>query len=171
MVSVAQEKNDDIVSIREVITAAFGQTNEAKLVEAIRNSQNFIPELSIVATEKGNLLGHILFSPIVIDAQAQTFSALALAPLSVIPTCQRQGIGTELVQFGLSKCCELDHNLVVVLGHPSYYPRFGFQTARQFGIRAPFPVPDEAFMVLELKPNALIKASGIVRYPIYFDGL
>lgn len=169
MVSFAPEKNDDILPIREVVIAAFSQTNEAKLVEAIRNSQNFIPELSIVATEKENLLGHILFSPIIIEAQGQTFSALALAPLAVTPTRQRQGIGTELVQVGLSKCHELDHNLVVVLGHPSYYQRFGFQTANQFGISALFPVPEQAFMVLELKPGALRNVSGIVRYPAYFN--
>lgn len=169
MVSFAHEKNDNVAAIKKVVTTAFGQTNEAKLVEAIRNSQNFIPELSIVAIEEGHLLGHILFSPIVIEAQEQTFSALALAPLAVIPTRQREGIGTELVQFGLSKCRELNHNLVVVLGHPSYYPRFGFQTANQFGIRAPFLVPDEAFMVLELKPSALQDVNGLVRYPAYFD--
>lgn len=169
MVSFAHEKNDKVAAIKKVVTTAFGQTNEAKLVEAIRNSQNFIPELSIVAIEEGHLLGHILFSPIVIEAQGQTFSALALAPLAVIPTRQREGIGTELVQFGLSKCRELNHNLVVVLGHPSYYPRFGFQTANQFGIRAPFLVPDEAFMVLELKPSALQDVNGLVRYPAYFD--
>jgi len=169
MVSFAPEKNDNIAAIREVVTAAFGQRNEAKLVDAIRNSQNFIPELSIVAIEKANLLGHILFSPIVIEAQGQTFSALALAPLAVIPTRQRESIGTELVQLGLSKCRELNHNLIVVLGHPSYYRRFGFQTASQFGIRAPFPVPDEAFMVLELKPDTLQDVSGLVGYPAYFD--
>ncbi|MGB5963048.1 MAG: N-acetyltransferase [Coleofasciculaceae cyanobacterium] len=169
MVSFAQEKNDDIISIREVVTAAFGRTSEAKLVEAIRNSRNFIPELSIVATEKGNLLGHILLSPIPIEAQGQTFSALALAPLAVIPTRQREGIGTELVKVALSKCRELDHNLVVVLGHPKYYPRFGFQTANQFGIRAPFPVPEQAFMVLEIQQGALQRSSGLVRYPAYFN--
>ncbi len=169
MVSFAPEKNDDIAAIREVITAAFSQKNEAKLVEAIRNSQNFIPELSIVATEKENLLGHILFSPIIIEASGQTFSALALAPLAVMPTRQREGIGTELVQFGLSKCRELDHNLVVVIGHPNYYPRFGFQAANQFGIVEPFPVPEQAFMVLELKPCALQSVRGFVRYPAYFN--
>lgn len=169
MVSFAQEKNNNILSIQEVVTAAFGRTSEAKLVEAIRNTQNFIPELSIVATEKENLIGHILFSPIVIETQRQTFSALALAPLAVIPTRQREGIGTELVQFGLSKCCELDHNLVIVLGHPNYYLRFGFQPANQFGIRAPFPVPEQAFMILELKPDTLENVNGLVKYPAYFD--
>lgn len=169
MVSFSQEKNDNIVAIEQVITAAFGQEKEAKLVEAIRNSQNFIPELSIVATEESNLLGHILFSPIVIEAQGRTIPALALAPLAVIPSRQREGIGTQLVQVGLSKCRQLNHSLVIVLGHPSYYQRFGFQTASQFGIRAPFSVPDEAFMVLELKTGTLQGINGLVHYPAYFN--
>ncbi len=161
----------DIVSIREVLTAAFGRTSEAELVEAIRNSPNFIPQLSIVATEDGNVLGHILFSPIVIETKEQTVSALALAPLAVTPTRQREGIGSQLVQVGLSKCRELGHSIVVVLGEPRYYGRFGFQTASKFGVQAPFPVPDEAFMVLELKPDALRDVRGTVQYPAYFEGV
>lgn len=168
---ITQETDDDIVNLREVLTAAFGRTSEAELVEAIRNSANFIPELSIVAKEDGNVLGHILFSPIVIETQKQTVSALALAPLAVTPTRQREGIGSQLVQVGLSKCRELGHSIVVVLGEPRCYGRFGFQTASQFGVQAPFPVPDEAFMVLELKPDALRDVRGTVRYPAYFEGV
>jgi putative acetyltransferase len=169
MMSFADEREDDIPAIREVVTAAFGRTSEAKLIEAIRNSSNFIPELSIVAVEEGNVLGHILFSSIVIEAQGQTVPALALAPLAVIPARQHQGIGSQLVQTGLSRCRDLGHSVVVVLGNPHYYQHFGFQTASKFDIRAPFLVPDEAFMVLELKLNALIEIRGIVRYPPYFD--
>lgn len=169
MLSFTCETDDDIAGIREVLTAAFGRTSEATLVEAIRNSPNFIPELSIIAVEDGTVLGHILLSPIVIKTSQQLIPALALAPLAVIPTRQREGIGNQLVQMGLSKCRELGHSLVVVLGHPFYYQRFGFQAASQFGIQAPFPVPDEAFMVLELKPGALIDVSGIVLYPDYFN--
>ena len=171
MLSFARETDDDIATIRAVVTAAFGQTNEAKLVDAIRNSPNFISELSMVAAEDGDVLGHILFSPIVIAAQGQAVPALALAPLAVTPTRQRQGIGSQLVEAGLSKCRELGHGIVVVLGHSHYYPRFGFQRASRFGIHAPFPVPDEVFMVLELKPSALMGVSGTVQYPVYFDGV
>ncbi|MCL1467778.1 GNAT family N-acetyltransferase [Argonema galeatum] len=169
MLTFSSETEDDIATIREVVTAAFGQTNEAQLVEAIRNSPNFIPELSIVAKEDGNVVGHILFSPITIEAQEQISGAGALAPLAVTPARQRQAIGTQLVQVGLSKCRNLGHSIVVVLGHPQYYRRFGFQTASKFGMQAPFPVPDEAFMVFELMPDALKNVSGIVRYPTYFD--
>ncbi|HEY9671203.1 MAG TPA: N-acetyltransferase [Waterburya sp.] len=171
MLSFVSETDNDIASIREVVTAAFGQTSEAELIDAIRNSSNFIPELSIVAVEDGKVLGHILFSPIAIEAQEQTFPALALAPLAVTRTRQREGIGSQLVQVGLFKCRELGHSIVVVLGHPHYYPRFGFEKASQFGIQSPFSVPDEVFMVQELKPNALRNVRGMVRYPAYFEGV
>lgn len=169
MLSCAHETHNNFASIRSVVTAAFGRTSEAELVEAIRSSPNFIPNLSLVAVEDEEVRGHILFSPIVIEAQRQTVPALALAPLAVIPARQNEGIGTRLVQSGLSKCRELGHNIVVVLGSPQYYGRFGFQATSRFGILSPFPVPDEFFMVLELKPGALINVSGTVRYPAYFD--
>lgn len=168
MLSLKSETGDDRASIREVVTMAFGRTSEAELVEAIRNSPNFLPELSLVAGENGEVLGHILFSSIVIESQGQTVPALALAPLAVTPTRQRQGIGSQLVEIGLRQCRELEHSIAVVLGYPGYYKRFGFQTASSFGVDAPFPVPDEVFMVLELKPGALMNVSGIVRYPSYF---
>lgn len=169
MLCYASESENTTTGIREVVTAAFGQTSEANLIDTIRHSPNFIPELSIVAVEAGEVLGHILFSPIVIETQPQSVPALALAPLAVTPARQREGIGRQLVQVGLSKCRELGHQIVVVLGHSDYYPSFGFQKASQFGVQAPFPVPDEAFMVLELQPGALMGVSGIVRYPAYFD--
>lgn len=168
MLSFVPETEDDTTSIRDVVTAAFGRTSEANLVEAIRNSLNFIPQLSIVAKEDGDMLGHVMFSAIAIAAQNRTIPALALAPLSVIPARQREGIGSQLVQLGLSKCRQLDHSIVVVLGEPHYYRRFDFQTANQFGVQAPFPVPDDAFMVLQLKPGAL-KGVSTVQYPKYFD--
>ena len=169
MFNFSAETPEDIPQIRAILVNAFGQPNEAELVDAIRNSPNFISELSLVAKEGGNLLAHVLFTPIIIEAQNQQFPALALAPLAVTPARQRQGIGSQLVQVGLSKCRQLGHSIVIVLGHPEYYSRFGFQTASKFGIKAPFPVPDAAFMVLELKPGALKNVSGIVRYPQYFD--
>lgn len=169
MLFVLSETNDDISAIREVITDAFGQMNEALLVENIRKSPNFIPELSLLAKENGHVLGHILFSPILIEGEQQTTPALALAPLAVTPARQRQGIGSQLVQVGLSKCRELGHSIVVVLGHSEYYRKFGFQTASKLGVQAPFSVPDEAFMVLELKADVLKNVRGMVKYPGYFD--
>lgn len=169
MLSFAQETEEDIAAIRELVTVAFDRKSEAELIEAIRNSPNFIPQLSIVAKENGHVVGHILFSPIVIEAQTKTFPALALAPLAVTPIRQRQGIGSQLVKVGLSKCRELNHCIIVVLGDPQYYQRFGFQTASKFAIQAPFSVSDEVFMVREIQPSALRDIKGIVRYPQYFE--
>lgn len=169
MISITSETAEDIAAIREVVTAAFGRPNEAELVEVIRNSPNFIPQLSLVAKQDGEVLGHILFSPVLIETRGGNVAAMALAPLCVSPTHQRQNIGTQLVQAGLTKCRELNHNIIILLGHPHYYQRFGFQTASNFGIQAPFLDADEAFMVLELKPGALTVSSGIVRYPGYFN--
>jgi putative acetyltransferase len=117
------------------------------------------------------VLGYTLFSPIVIAAPEQSIPALALAPLAVTPLRQRQGIGSKLIEAGLSKCRELDHSIVVVVGNPRYYQRFGFQKASKFNLKSSLPFPDEAFMVLELKPGALINVIGTVMYPTYFHGL
>ena len=89
--------------------------------------------------------------------------------MAVLPDCQRQGIGTQLVNRGLEACRRLGHSIVVVVGHPQYYPRFGFTPAAPYNIEAPFPVPDETFMVQALTPEALDGVSGIVRYPASFD--
>ncbi|MGH7999620.1 MAG: GNAT family N-acetyltransferase [Brasilonema sp.] len=168
MLNFAPETDNQKAKIRQVITDAFGQTKEAELVEKIRNSPNFIPELSLVALEDGDVLGHILFSHIFIEAPQQ-IPALALAPLAVTPLHQRQGIGSQLVEVGLSKCHKSDYPIVVVVGNPRYYRRFGFQKASQFRLHSSLPIPDEAFMVLELKSSALINIKGIVCYPAYFN--
>lgn len=153
--------------IAKVITDAFGQPNEAKLVEAIRNSENYIPELSLVAEVDGNIVGHILFSYIHL-AGKETLPVLALAPVAVLPQFQNQGIGTALVQYGLEKADELGEALVIVLGHPSFYSRFGFVQSTDYGIKSPFKVPAEAFMVKPLK-NYEIKYTGDVIYPQIFN--
>ncbi|HEY9706024.1 MAG TPA: N-acetyltransferase [Allocoleopsis sp.] len=170
MMNLTTEKNNDIAKIRTVLIDAFGRENEGVLVEKIRNSPNFISELSLVAKEDENILGYILFSPITIATETQITKAIALAPLAVKPAYQNQGIGSNLVKFGLERCRELNHNIIVVLGEPEYYERFGFQTASKFNIFAPFPVPDEAFMIIHLISDQLLhNISGTVQYPAYFN--
>jgi putative acetyltransferase len=169
MLNIIPETNEEIAKIRQVIIDAFGRTEEADLVDKIRHSPNFIPELSLIAVENQQVLGHILFSRIVLEAPQQTIPALVLAPLAVISSRQHQGIGSKLIQAGLSKCCELDHAIVIVIGEPNYYQRFGFQTASEFGLQSSLSIPDPVFMALELKPNALTNISGMVRYPEYFQ--
>jgi putative acetyltransferase len=128
--------------------------------------------LSLVAVEAPEVVGHILFSPVTIEpvgepageSSAGRVTALGLGPMAVLPTRQRQGIGSLLVRTGLEACRAAGHGCVVVLGHPEYYPRFGFAPASRYGVRWEHPAPDEAFMLLELRAGALGGRGGIVRY-------
>jgi putative acetyltransferase len=169
MITIRPETAEDYAAIREVTLLAFGQEDEARLVEDLRRLPDFIPELSLVAVRGGQVVGHILFSPIVIETEKGAVPALSLAPMSVRPECQNQGVGSQLVREGLKRCRSLGHEVVVVVGHPTYYPRFGFSPARAKGLEAPFEVPDEAFLVLELTPGALDGIAGAVKYPPPFN--
>jgi predicted N-acetyltransferase YhbS/ubiquinone/menaquinone biosynthesis C-methylase UbiE len=160
-VKVRLENADDLEAIRDVNRLAFGQEDEARLVDALRAGG--YARLSLVAEEGGRVVGHLLFSDLPIETRGGTVHALALAPLAVIPARQRQGIGTLLVREGLRLCAERGHRVVVVLGHPAYYPRFGFSARLAQRLEAPFA--GEAFMALELVPGALQGVAGAVRYP------
>ncbi|MBD1936660.1 N-acetyltransferase [Microcoleus sp. FACHB-68] len=169
MITIRSEKFEDFAAIYEVNKLAFGQEGEARLVDTIRQSDNFNSELSLVAIKAEKIVGYLLFSDIIIQAENKDMPALALAPIAVHPEFQNQGIGSQLIQQGLKDCQRLGHKIVVVVGHPHYYTRFGFSPARAQGLEAPFPVPDEAFMVLELAPAALEGITGMVKYPPAFD--
>jgi putative acetyltransferase len=168
---IRAEKTEDLAGIRAVNILAFNnRENEAKLVEAIRQSSSFIPQLSLVAVKNdGEVIGHILFSLISIETEKGYIPTIGLAPMAVKPQYQRQGIGSKLVIEGLHVCKDLGYKHVVVLGHPEFYPRFGFTPAKLFGIKAPFPVPDEVFMVLEIEQGSLNGITGTVKYPPAFD--
>jgi putative acetyltransferase len=165
MITIRPETAEDYAAIRELTLLAFGQEDEARLVQDLRRLPDFIPGLSLVAVRGEQVVGHILFSPIVIETKKGAVPALSLAPMSVRPECQNQGVGSQLVRQGLKRCRSLGHEVVVVVGHPAYYPRFGFSSARAKGLEAPFEVPDEAFLVLELAPGALDGIAGVVKYP------
>jgi putative acetyltransferase len=168
MITVRAERKQDIKSIGEVNRRAFGQEEEAVLVQRIRDSSGFMPELSLVAVKDSRVVGHILFSRIHIDTAKGKVAVLSLAPIAVLPEYQNIGIGSQLVRIGLEKCRTSGHSIIVVIGHPSYYPRFGFVPARKKGLECPFSVPDEAFMVCELLPDALEGISGMVIFPPEF---
>ena len=169
MISVREERAEDIEAIHLVNLLAFGQEDEARLVQKIRISPGFIPELSLVAVRNSQIVGHILFSRIHIETPQRDIEVLSLAPVAVLPEFQNQGIGSMLIGAGLEKAHQMGRKIVVVIGHPWYYPKFGFLPARQNGLEAPIPVPDEAFMVLELVPDALEGIAGRVKYPPEFD--
>jgi len=161
-VQVRLETTADVDAVREVNAAAFGRPNEGRVVDALREHAALY--VSLVALEGGRVSGHIAFSPATLGETAGPVVIAALGPMSVIPARQRQGIGSALVRAGLDACRHLGHEVVVVLGHPAFYPRFGFVAARPLGLTCEYPVPDEAFMVAELSPGALRGRSGLVRY-------
>ncbi len=162
----------DYAAISEVNRRAFGGGGEAGLVEKLRESPGYIRELSLVAVSGKAIVGHLLISPLEIvpgGAAARAIPALSLAPMAVLPELQNRGIGSALVRRGLEEARRLAHKIIIVVGHPHFYPRFGFEPARPRGLEAPFPVPDEAFMVLELVPGALDGVRGTVVYPRAFE--
>ncbi len=161
------ETAEDYGPIREVNLRAFEGGGEADLVDALREQAE--PFVSLVAEdERGAILGHIAFSPVTIGAETESPGCLGLGPMAVTPDLQRCGIGSALVREGLRICLNDGHRVVVVLGHPDYYPRFGFVPASRFGLTCEYAVPDDVFMALELVPGALVGHAGLVRYhPVF----
>ena len=162
MLTIRPEIPEDAESIRYVNEQAFSQKNEAKLIEKLRNRG--VLTLSLVALQDDQIVGHIAFSPAVIESECFTFGAIALAPMAVLPAYQRRGIGSLMIWAGLEECRRLGHEIVVVVGHPDYYPRFGFTPAKPKGISCEFEVPEEAWMILELREGALAGRRGITRF-------
>ena len=161
-VVIREEQERDWCAVRAVHVAAFGGDLEARLVDQLRTS---CPDrLSLVAVHGEAIAGHILFTPASIETHGQTLTGWGLAPMAVRPESQRKTIGTLLVEAGLAMLKEGRGAFVAVLGHPHYYPRFGFQPASLWKLRCEWEVPDEAFMVLPLNREALAGIEGVVRY-------
>ncbi|MCI0454304.1 MAG: N-acetyltransferase [Candidatus Dadabacteria bacterium] len=169
MVIVRQEKPEDAVSVGCVNEQAFGRLSEGDLVDKLRRRGKIT--LSLVAVEDDRIIGHILFSPVTIQAEKSLFYGLALAPIAVLPEFQKRGIGSLLVKTGLEKCREAGYDWVVVLGDPGYYHRFGFVPASNYGFKCEFDVPDEVFMAIELRKGVFNGFSGTVRYQSEFNEL
>lgn len=169
MINIRCETLPDYKVIAEVNTLAFGQQNEAKLVEEIRRSDRYISELSLVAEVENVVVGHILFSYIDLVGE-ETLQVLGLAPLAVHPQFQRQGIGSSLIKAGLEIAEAKKEAIVIVLGHPEFYTRFGFQPSVVYEIESPFPVPEDVFMVKPLQSYQK-KYKGKVVYPSTFHGV
>lgn len=163
------EKPEDQIGIRHINTEAFDTDAEANLIDALRKSG--IPLISLVAEQNGELVGHILFSPVTLEADNYSISIAGLAPMAVAPAFQKREIGSMLVEEGLKYCEKAGYAAVVVLGHPDYYPRFGFIPSVNYGIKSEFDVPAEVFMAKELRKGALADCNGIVKYHKVFNQL
>lgn len=170
MIIVRAETPDDVAAVRRVNELAFRRMDEATLVDALRVAAR--PYISLVAEVDGQqVVGHIFFSPVTLEMEGRTPVMMGLAPMAVLPEYQKQGVGSRLVREGLSECCRTGCGAVVVLGHPEYYPRFGFVPASRIGLRSEYPVPEEVFMVMELTPGVLSSARGLVKYHPEFDNV
>jgi putative acetyltransferase len=168
MIQIREEKPEDIAAIRRVNEKAFGQPEEAAIVDRLR--ENCSGLLSLVAIDGEEIVGHILFSPARIDGEANAWQGMALAPLAVLPEWQRKGIGSQLIKKGISILKKGGCPFVIVLGHPEYYPRFGFEPASRRRVRCQWEgVPDEAFMILILDEAAMKGVGGVGMYRSEFE--
>lgn len=161
LVTIRREEPGDVDQVRRVNERAFERPSEAALVDAIRHSPG---AASLVALVDDRVAGHILFTAVRVEGVEASGSGVGLAPMAVLPEYQRRGIGSQLVRAGLDICRSRGYTFVVVVGHPEYYPRFGFAQGSTRRLECEFAVPPEAFMVLELQAGALEHARGVVRY-------
>jgi predicted N-acetyltransferase YhbS len=173
-ITIRQESSADYHVVIRLIEKAFesleiSDHNEGQLVDKLRKAPTFIEELSLVAEFSHQVVGHILFTPVEIDNGHQKFQSLILAPVSVLPEFQKQGIGGSLIRAGHLKAIELGFQSVILVGHPDYYPRFGYKPASRWGIKTHIPLPsDDVFMALELVEGGLSRVSGMVIFPPEF---
>lgn len=164
---IRDEAPGDRAAVRAVNEAAFEGPAEASLVELLRARAS--PLVSLVAEVDGEVVGYVAFSPVTLGGRPE-LRLMGLGPMAVRPDRQGRGIGSALVRAGLDRCRALGAVAVVVLGHPGYYPRFGFVPGARLGLDSEYDVPEEVFMAQELTPGALAGASGTVRYhPAFRD--
>ena len=161
MAIIRTETVDDIEAVRQIHLQAFGRATEADIVDALRHKQAAV--LSLVATRRGEVVGHAFFTRVIITRDSGHERGVGLAPLAVRPDQQRTGLGTDLVRYAIAALKNRRHGVLVVLGDPAYYRRFGFQPAARFGLRCEFPAPPEAFMAMPLD-SYWCGGSGLVRY-------
>lgn len=164
---IRREGPEDLAAVRVVEEAAFGRPVEAAIVDALR--KNGALTLSLVAENEGDIVGHVAFSPMAIQGEGPPRGILGLGPVAVLPDWQRRGVGAALIKAGLGRLAQDGHEAVLLMGHPTYYPRFGFRPASAWGLRWGGEYPDEAFMALELVPGALVGGGGVVSFRPEFN--
>lgn len=167
MTTIRPERPDDGPQVRRINELAFGQPAEADLVDRLR--QTCADSLSLVAEDDG-VVGHILFTPVAVESAGRQVVGMGLAPMAVLPDRQRNGIGSQLVTRGLEILCDRRCPFLVVVGHPEYYPRFGFEPASRHGVASQWEgMPDAAFLAIILDAGAMAGVSGIARYRDEFN--
>lgn len=167
MIAIRPETAGDAAAVRAVNDAAFGRPDEGRIADALRVHAKYF---GLVAVDADAIVGHVAFSPATLHCYSALFPIVALGPMAVSPAWQRRGIGSALVREGLAACARRGDDVVVVLGHPAFYPRFGFVPARPLGVMSEWDVPDDVFMVAELPPGALRGRRGVVYYAPEFAG-
>ena len=166
LIEIREERPDDVAAVRDLNKRAFGQDQESNIVDALR--ANGAALLSLVATLNDRVVGHIMYSPLSIDGK---FEGAALGPMAVLPQCQRQGIGSKLVEAGNRKLKDAGCPFIIVVGHADYYPRFGFRPASERGITCEWDVPDDVFMLLVLDEAKTEGVSGLAKYRHEFSSV
>ena len=172
-ISIRREEPTDYSAVFKLIEVSFqaellSDHREGYLVERLRGSSAFVPELSLVAENDSKVIGHILLTKIIIQNHRKTYESLALAPVSVLPQYQRMGVGTKLITEAHERAKSLGFKSVVLLGHQDYYPRFGYELTSKYGIKLPFDIPEENCMIIELTEGGLEGVNGKVKYPNAF---
>ena len=167
MIVIRHETLADFEAIQKVNLRAFEQSNEGNIVDALRVAGALT--ISLVALHDNQIVGHIAFSPVTIESGDGSFTVLGLGPMAVLPEHQNEGIGSQLVEAGLKECLRLGHEIVVVIGHLEYYPRFGFFPAGPSDIKWEHVVPEDAFMFVELNAGALAGRTGVVKFHPAFN--
>jgi putative acetyltransferase len=165
---IRQEKPEDIDDIHALNELAFGQPQEANIIDKLRiNCDNL---LSLVAIENEKVVEHVLFSPVEIEGQHEIIRGMGLAPMAVLPEMQHKGIGTQLVKSEIENLRKMQCPFIIILGHPEYYPRFGFERASLYGIKCQWEgIPDDAFMILWLDKSKMNRVSGLAKYRDEFN--
>jgi len=167
MIKIREEGPEDFIVIKEINDLAFGQEQESKIIDSLRKNCNNL--LSIVGVDDGKVVGHIMFSPVIIDASEKPVWGMGLGPMAVLPEYQRKGIGSALVKEGISILRDRNCPFIILVGHPEYYPRFGFKKSSLYGIKCQWEVPEEAFMILVLDESAMSGVSGTAKYRDEFN--
>jgi putative acetyltransferase len=162
LIKVREERPEDIEAIRVINQDAFGQSQEGQIVDALRANAAVL--LSMVAALDGCVIGHILYSPVFIDSGGKKVIGAGLGPMAVLPRYQRQGVGRKLIESGNNRLRQAGCPFIVVLGHPDYYPRFGFKPASAYGIRCEWDVPDDVFMAIIMDHLKMEGVSGLAKY-------